>query len=270
MKTHSAWQVAVTAVTLGALAFWIFPTQTPLHAAVQDFDGETLYRGLVQWRGPAADLVPEVQEVKDLLREPFNDPGLQKYAAEIDEVHDRLLAAIPAIDPTFFDRFEKAIESGDHLLVQRALSEAGEVTLEAARRTTNLNSALQTLMSTRSTKSELAKTLSTLTGSDFTTRDIDRMVLSISSGTNLTEKSTIVLAIVALVVVAAFAFVAVVQSVSVAHTAHAWLAISEYTSRPPANFAEFEVDKLDFARRLNQGRLLQDRFVDSVTATFGG
>jgi SdpC family antimicrobial peptide len=269
MKTYSPWQIAAAAIAFGGLALWIIPTQTPLHANVRDFDGETLYRGLVQWRGPASGLIPEVKEIKKLLWEPFNDPYLQKYAVEIDEMHERLLAEIPAIDPTFFDRFEEAIESGDHLAVQLALYEAGEMTLKAARRTTNLNKALRALTNKPGEKRELAESLSALTGSDFTTKDIDRMIRAISSGRTMTTKSTLVLAIVAVVVVAAYAFVAIAQSASISHTLHAWLAITEYATALPAEVTnKSAVDSLDFAERLNKGRLLQDRFIDSVTVTF--
>jgi SdpC family antimicrobial peptide len=269
MKTYSPWQIAAAAIAFAGLALWVIPTQTPLHANVRDFDGETLYRGLVQWRGPASGLVPEVKEIKKLLWEPFNDPYLRKHAVEIEEMHDRLLAEIPAIDPTFFDRFEAAVESGDHLAVQLALYEAGEITLKAAQRTTNLNKALRALSNKPGEKRRLAESLSSLTGSDFTTRDIDRMIRAISSGRSMTTKSTLVLAIVAVVVVAAYAFVALAQSVSIGHTLHAWLAISEYTSSPPATITnKSEVESLDFAERLNKGRLLQDRFIDSVTVTF--
>lgn len=269
MKTYSPWQIAAAALAFGAVALWVIPTQTPLHADVRDFDGKTLYRGLVQWQGPASGLIPEVEEIKELLWEPFNDPYLRKYAAEIEKFNERLLAEIPKIDPTFFGRFEKAIESGDHLAVQLALHEAGEITLKAARRTTNLSKALREFTDTPAEKRELAESLSALTGSDFTTRDIDRMVRSINSGRSMINKSTIVLAIVVVVAVAAYAFVAVVQSASLAHTLHAWLAVTEYTSAPAKVLSpESEVDSLDFAKRLNEGRLLQDRFIDSVTTTF--
>jgi SdpC family antimicrobial peptide len=268
MKTYSPWQIATAAVAFGAIALWIIPAQTPAHADVQDFDGETLYRGLVQWRGPASGLVPEVEEIKTLLWEPFNDPSLQEYAAEIEALHERMLAEIPAIDPTFFDRFEEAIESGNHFAVQRALLDAGEITLEAARRTTNLSNNLRAFADEPGKKRELAASLSALTGSDFTTRDIDRMIQAIGSGHHRTPpRSTIVLAIVAVVVVAAYAFVAVAQSASLVHTLHAWLAINEWSVSPHPQVSEV-ADPLDFARRLNEGRLLQDRFIDSVTATF--
>ena len=64
-------------------------------------------------------------------------------------------------NPHFFDEFQMAIESGDHLLVQRAIAEAGRLTLVAISAWPESQDAFQTL---RENRDYLTETLKEING----------------------------------------------------------------------------------------------------------
>lgn len=90
------------------------------------YDGETLYRGLIQGRGPVAELIPEVRD-NFVLDDYVSGEALDTLLV----VHDRIVETIHMIEPEFFDGLKAAMESGDHLRIQAKIREAESVTLRS-------------------------------------------------------------------------------------------------------------------------------------------
>src|SRR5690554_6723660 len=51
--------------------------------------------------------------------------------AAIEALQERIIDAIKNSDPDFFDSFERAMTSGDHLIIQEKLAKTSEITLTA-------------------------------------------------------------------------------------------------------------------------------------------
>lgn len=89
----------------------------PSASRVPSYDGETMFRGLYFGTGPATGLFSEIWESKpELLRGGAVSP-------EFSALQDRILGRIRTGDPTFFQRFEAGLRSGNHIRVERTLSE---------------------------------------------------------------------------------------------------------------------------------------------------
>jgi SdpC family antimicrobial peptide len=90
--------------------------------------GESLYRELLFPNAAAAKRVPALARV-------FEFSGMAKKNADqlraMTAIQDALVANIKKTQPDFFDRFAKQITSGDVLLVEAALREAGTATQAA-------------------------------------------------------------------------------------------------------------------------------------------
>jgi SdpC family antimicrobial peptide len=80
-------------------------------AAAPRFDGPTIFRGLYFGVGPAADLIPEQSD------------GL-KTVPEVASIQRSVEARIARIDPGFFVRFGREMQSGDPVRVSRALEDS--------------------------------------------------------------------------------------------------------------------------------------------------
>ena len=87
-------------------------------AASPRLDGETIFRGLVFGQGPAAQLFPE------LANTPVATP---EQAAAINTI----VAEMRTLDPTFFDRFGRAMHSGSRVRVRAALEETNSLGQQA-------------------------------------------------------------------------------------------------------------------------------------------
>jgi len=85
------------------------------------YDGKTLYLGLAFGQGPVGALFPELE-------------GLRTMTADKQELADATMAEISNLDPTFFDRFAGAIQSGDRVQIRAALNEADDLGGMAANR----------------------------------------------------------------------------------------------------------------------------------------
>ena len=84
------------------------------------YDGKTLLRGLMVGTGPVAELIPEVWDSRSL-------------SSDAAALGDRLIERLCGEDPTFCKDFALAIQSGNHLRVERALLEATRRVDTAAR-----------------------------------------------------------------------------------------------------------------------------------------
>lgn len=104
-------------------------TQQPPAAEAQRLEtGRDLYKGMVFGVGPSAhhfDDLWQRPEVKSRL-EGADIQSKRELAAE------RLMAKVDEQDPTFFERFGKDLRSGDHLTIDRLLTETKDVTHAAA------------------------------------------------------------------------------------------------------------------------------------------
>src|SRR5437870_2246999 len=81
----------------------------------ETYNGETLYRGLFFASGPVAAKIPTVQRVERYL------------PPEYKALEDKVVQHIKSTNPTFFPNFEKEIQSGDHLRVAAAISQAAKL-----------------------------------------------------------------------------------------------------------------------------------------------
>lgn len=91
------------------------------------YDGRTLYRGIVLGAGPVAEELPPIRRLMAGVKL-ATDPAATE---RLTQFHDRLIASVDALEPTFFGRFEAAMTSKNHLRIQRMLREASELTLSA-------------------------------------------------------------------------------------------------------------------------------------------
>jgi len=94
---------------------------------VAPFDGLTIYRGVMQGRGPVVDRVPELREHVRLDRFVTRPELVDAVVTVQDAIVDRM----QTIDPAFFDRFGAEMTSGDHLRLRAALEDAGRATYDA-------------------------------------------------------------------------------------------------------------------------------------------
>lgn len=131
------------------------------------FDGETLYRGLIFRRGPAAEQVPELWRLLESAPRPPKEDSMERLrtsaaaileagdeqAAEAlnkiadaaeegripprpptqpvsDATVDATIAAIKTADSNFFGRFATNVQSGDPVRVQRAMTEASGLSMQ--------------------------------------------------------------------------------------------------------------------------------------------
>ncbi|SEL32186.1 antimicrobial peptide, SdpC family [Stigmatella aurantiaca] len=94
----------------------------------QALTGSELYKGMVFGVGPGAAQFAEIWEradVKALLAK----PGIMEQR---ELAATQLIAKISEQDPTFFDRFSRELRSGEHLRIDRLLTETKEKTHAAA------------------------------------------------------------------------------------------------------------------------------------------
>jgi len=105
-------------------------TQQPSAAEAQRLEtGRDLYKGMVFGVGPSAhhfDDLWQRPEVKARLEGGAELQSKRELAAET------LMAKVDALDPTFFERFGTDLRSGDHLTIDRLLTETKTVTQAAA------------------------------------------------------------------------------------------------------------------------------------------
>jgi SdpC family antimicrobial peptide len=92
-----------------------------------EYDGETLFRGVILGQGEVAELIPEIRDHYGLEQRVSSKEDRQ---ANI-ETFDDIVAQVGATHPGYFDRFGAAMQSGDHVQIRRTLVEAAAITLDA-------------------------------------------------------------------------------------------------------------------------------------------
>jgi len=103
-------------------------SNTPaVQAQQQALSGRDLYKGMIFGVGSAAAHFDEIWGRPD-IQSRMADPELQ---AKREEAAERLIAKIDQQDPTFFERFSKDLRSGNHLVIDRLLTETREKTYAA-------------------------------------------------------------------------------------------------------------------------------------------
>lgn len=213
------------------------------------FDGSTLYRGLVLGYGPAALAVPEI---RDNLRIDL----FVKDRAQLNRLttaYDRIVGEIQIVDRGFFDRFSRAMTSGDQVAVQRGLWEAGEVTVQAARRLPEFKEGVEALRKNpQPLVDAVARYNADVRPADrFERAQIDQMidVLSSDRPVELAFGFTFAAAIVAVAWIVAAVDLAVVTSLAVAIAVELWIGVDQYG---PSAFAA------------NQGSVFREQLVNSI------
>lgn len=118
---HPLWKEArrFVAVTLCAAMCAVAIPQPA--AAASAFDGRTLLKGILQGRGPVADLIPEIA-AHFKLEYYVSKENLPAVEQRLEAAIDRMEAA----DSTFLPEFKRVMESGDHLAIELMLHTAGE------------------------------------------------------------------------------------------------------------------------------------------------
>lgn len=119
------------------------PSAAAPTAATPGYSGEELYRGIVLVQGPVADSIPEIRD--NLKLENFQIS--RKMLATVRRAEDQIIAQIRVTKPAFFATFKAQMESGDHLVIQKGLWDAGVVT----------QAAVEALPGTKLAKARLAK-----------------------------------------------------------------------------------------------------------------
>ena len=114
----------VAGITLGAPSAAASRGVGAVRVERQAWDGETLFRGLFFGEGPVAQLFPEVWK-------PIQAKAGYQKDPRVREIEDRIIAYIRQNEPLFFDRFQRAMTSGDHLTIQEGLAEGGRLIQEA-------------------------------------------------------------------------------------------------------------------------------------------
>lgn len=100
---------------------------TPRPAAHARYTGEQLFRGIMLGNGPVSMVIPEV---RDFIR-PQNFVSNPVVLRTMDDMSDRVVAAVRQYDPSFLDAFGRDMQSGDRIRIQRSLEQARLVTRKA-------------------------------------------------------------------------------------------------------------------------------------------
>jgi SdpC family antimicrobial peptide len=93
----------------------------------QALSGQDFYKGMVFGVGPAAHFFDELWQRPEIKSQLEGADLLEKR----ETAADRLVAKIAELDATFFDRFARDLRSGEHLTIDRLLTETKEKTYAA-------------------------------------------------------------------------------------------------------------------------------------------
>jgi SdpC family antimicrobial peptide len=99
------------------------PPRTP--AKTPDYNGQTLFRGMVLGTGPAADFLSSktgTPKLGDVIRDPVQ-------LKRVEAFQERLITSIDKVNPGFFDEFAAAMKSGRHTAIQAMFQHTTDVML---------------------------------------------------------------------------------------------------------------------------------------------
>ena len=118
---------AVAIVT--AIALLVYTTRPQIASAdtahlkaTTQYNGETLFRGLYFGEGPVASHFPEIWHAPQVEQRLSSVEGSEEWVS----TKDQAVAWVRNSDPTFFQRFEQDVQSGDHIKVSRAYKEGSQ------------------------------------------------------------------------------------------------------------------------------------------------
>lgn len=94
-----------------------------------NYDGRTLFKGIMLGQGPVADIIPEIKQILKVDLLISNEERLEK----VNKYTDVLLDLIAIYDPNCFNEFKLLITSGDQLKIQEAIGKGGRAILKALR-----------------------------------------------------------------------------------------------------------------------------------------
>ncbi|WP_170957112.1 sporulation delaying protein family toxin [Bacillus pseudomycoides] len=87
----------------------------------QQYDGETIYRGVFFGEGPVAKLFPEIWS---------EEATKQANTAEGKKAAELLAKKINELDPNYFNELQAAVSSGDNIKIQEAFNKGGELLVQ--------------------------------------------------------------------------------------------------------------------------------------------
>lgn len=102
----------------------------PTAAAPERADGQRLFRAIFFLQGPLADEIPELKRLKSM--ETYRKLTPRQEEA-IRTFQTRLMRELTTARPTFFETFEKALQSGDRTRISRALGDASQAAKDVLR-----------------------------------------------------------------------------------------------------------------------------------------
>jgi SdpC family antimicrobial peptide len=125
MMNNSVFWKRVLAVVVALL---VIPMTTGISLQAsptsQPYDGETVFRGVLLGDGPVAKMFPEIWSSPQLA--PYLERAEQQTSAkELAAAKQKIVDLVRTQDPTFFNRFGTEMQSGDHIRIQQAITEAG-------------------------------------------------------------------------------------------------------------------------------------------------
>jgi SdpC family antimicrobial peptide len=119
-------KIPVTAALIISIALLGVRSSAFAKAKARSFTGEDVYRGLVWGEGPVSKLLPEVWSMDAVAAHSDTKEKMMAW----NDAKEHVVAKIKAKDPTFMSRFGEEMQSGDHLRVQAAMSEASTNTVQ--------------------------------------------------------------------------------------------------------------------------------------------
>lgn len=226
------------------------------NASTGQYSDEEVFRGLILGGGPVATVIPEIRDFRRAENLTADTIVLRQVAA----VHERLISAIYATEPTLIPRFAAEVRSGDRLRIGRAFREASASLTKALASIPEVEKLSAELASSPEKRSALRARLQSAAPND---------VLADSSRTNLSLASiraqrarestdgTCALGVVVVAVIAA-ALVAdavlIVQAVAAANTVWMFSSVFVFGFEPDAE---------------SGGSLISsERMIDSIARTF--
>ena len=238
------------------------------------FTGEDLYRGLVLWQGPVADLVPEIRQLKELVPE-LEIPKDAETQEALNSIEDRLVNQLAVHDPSFFPNFQREMTSGNPLRVQMALHRAGTETIEVmSSEIPELKGALEELLNP-DVEAGVASSGSELLDTKISTPDVDRMLRELTRGSGYAQfvGDCIVINVILAINGAVYLNILGVQNLGLAIAVVKYLAVTYDEDTPLPKLLNLPVagsgnGSLAFGKRLNAGRLAAEQMVSRIARQF--
>ncbi|MDX1998499.1 MAG: hypothetical protein SF066_12345 [Thermoanaerobaculia bacterium] len=233
----------------------------PVSQAATSYSGESLFQGLVQFRGPVAALVPEIAQLQELIPELVPTQALEAFRHE----QDQIVLAIQSRWPGFLEDFKGEVESGDHLRVQIALHDAYGRVLRVLADDPDFKPYLDEIRDSTEAKSLIADTSAAL-GKELLLADVDRLLEEAKL-----EGGTVPIGFCAALNLVLIVNVAVYFNAAFAQNIWRYLAVRSTVAIQVENMSTTllpgtlpESNSIAFQERMNSGRLVGERMIDNI------